>query len=258
LDGQPGLYRDRALLDEPGYYSELLNRELVRFVESAPEPFFLLAQPPAPHPPMQAPAGYLARFPAIANDRRRCYAAMMACLDDGFGAMTAALAARGVHDRTATIFASDHGWDTRPIHAGASTNGGLRGGKYHLTEGGLRVPCLAAGPGLDPGVHDEPAWAVDLHATVLDWAGLRSEGEGRSLLTAPAERTLAWQFNDALVRTGEQRAALRGRWKYLLQDGVEALYDVVADPGETVDRRGDEPALLRRLKSDWERWWSAP
>ena len=256
LDGQPGLYRGREMIAEQGYYSELLNRELVNFVEAAPEPFFLLAQPTAPHPPMQAPEAYLDRFNHLEHERRRCYAAMMACLDDGFGALMQAVQARGLADRTAVIFASDHGWDVRPVHAGASDNGGLRGGKYRLTEGGLRVPCIAAGPGLAPGVRDEPAWAVDLNATVLDWAGLPHDGEGRSLLVQPEERTFAWQFNDVLVKTGEQRAALRGRWKWLLEDGGEALYDVVADPGETVDRGAELPHTLQALKADWDAWWT--
>jgi len=257
LDGQPGLYRDRERIEEDGYYSELLNREWVSFIHRAPEPFFLLAQPPAPHPPMQAPDAYLERFAHLPNERRRTYAAMMSCLDDGFGGLMTALVERGVRDRTAVIFASDHGWDIRPVHAGASDNGGLRGGKYRLTEGGLRVPCLAAGPGLTAGVRDAPAWGVDLNATILEWAGLAHDGEGVSL-TAPAEeRTFAWQFNDALVRTGEQRALLQGRWKYLLEDGCEALYDVVEDPAERADLSADEPDRLLALREAWQRWWSA-
>ncbi len=257
LDGQPGLYRNREVIEEDGYYSELLNREWVRFVSSAAEPFFLLAQPPAPHPPMQAPAAYLARFAHLPAERRRCYAAMLACLDDGFGELLAALEARGVRERTAVVFASDHGWDIRPLHAGASANGGLRGGKYRLTEGGLRVPCLASGQGLAMGVRDEPAWAVDLHATVLEWAGLPPAGEGLSLTAKPIGRTFAWQFSDDLVRTGEQRAALRGRWKYLFEGGCEALYDVVADPCEQRDRGPSEPERLAELRAAWERWWAS-
>lgn len=256
LDGQPGLYRNREAIAEEGYYSALLHREWVEFVSRAPEPFFLLAQPPAPHPPLQAPEAYLARFAHLANARRRTYAAMMSCLDDGFGALLAALRARGVRERTAVVFASDHGWDIRPLHAGASSNGGLRGGKYRLTEGGLRVPCLAQGPGLVTGVRDAPAWAVDLHATVLSWAGLPPEGEGVSLTSPPVERTFAWRFNDELVKTGEQRAALRGRWKYLLEDGREALYDVVGDRCELADRSGEQPALLASLRDAWATWWA--
>ena len=49
------------------------------------------------------------------------------------------------------------------------------------------------------------------------------------------------------------RALRRGDLKYVRQaDGVDHLYDVVADPHEQADLAGARPAELAALRAAWE------
>ena len=60
-------------------------------------------------------------------------------MDARVGQIIDAIEARGLRDDTLFIFASDNGPDPIP---GPRFNLGLRGMKYEITEGGIRVPML--------------------------------------------------------------------------------------------------------------------
>lgn len=51
-----------------------------------------------------------------------------------------------------------------------------------------------------------------------------------------------------------QRAATRGRWKYVRSGKAEFLFDVVGDPRETLDRAADHPEILEELRAAFEAW----
>lgn len=98
-------------------------------------------------------------------------------LDAGVGRLREELNRLGLSERTYVIFMSDNGG--RPTLPGASTAGlglnhPLRGGKGTLYEGGIRVPFIVAGPGVQPGsVSRVPVTGLDLLPTLADFAGYR-------------------------------------------------------------------------------------
>jgi len=104
--------------------------------------------------------------PAKKNSSWRLqYAAMLEEVDEGLGAIVAALKKSGQLENTFIIFTSDNG-------GGLNPNGTLRGGKANLYEGGLRVPFVVAGPGVQSGVQcDIPIAQWDLLPTLHDYAG---------------------------------------------------------------------------------------
>ena len=92
------------------------------------------------------------------------YAAMLEQVDEGLGAISAALKKTGQLGNTYLIFTSDNG-------GGLTPNGSLRAGKASLYEGGLRVPFVVAGPGVQPGVQcDVPINQWDLLPTLHDYS----------------------------------------------------------------------------------------
>ena len=106
-------------------------------------------------------------------------AAMISAVDDGVGAILAELEQLGLAGETCTFFTSDNGpsresrnWldgNQDPYHGGSS--GGLKGHKFSLFEGGVRVPGIVHFPGTVPGgaVIDHPFCSIDLLPTVCEW-----------------------------------------------------------------------------------------
>jgi arylsulfatase A-like enzyme len=63
------------------------------------------------------------------------------------------------------------------------------------------------------------------------------------------ERDLAWR-----MKHREQKALIRGDWKYLQIEGIEYLFHIGNDPRERANLRDREPRKLAELRSAWEHW----
>lgn len=142
--------------------------------------------------------------------------------------------------------------------------------KSFVSEGGIRVPFIAAGPGVCEGaVSHAFATAMDLPATILEWAGIGHPARWNGKPVAPMTgRSMAAHLAgvaDAVHPTDSdtgwelfgRRAIRRGRWKALWMrppegDGRWQLYDLEEDPGEIVDLSTREPAILDGLLAAWD------
>lgn len=252
------------------YFTDMIAGRAVRWIRTAaqePEPFFLYVPWNAPHYPMHAPARYVDRFPHLSPDRR-IMAAMLSAMDDGVGAILDECERQEILQNTLIFFMSDNGpsRETRnwldgtpdPYYGGRA--GRLKGHKFSLYDGGIRVPGILAWPERIPAgqVLSEPVAAMDLFPTVLAAAGLDPAGyalDGRDLgplvtrAEALPERDLFWEMDD-------QTAVRRGRWKLVLngrlvegappEDAVH-LADLEADMGERVNLKDAHPALAAEL-----------
>jgi arylsulfatase A-like enzyme len=246
------------------YRTEAQTDAALAFLKTAgPAPFYLHLCYFSPHTPLEAPNGYLQRFPATLPERRRLGLAMLAAIDDGVGRIVAALRASGKLDNTLVVFVSDNGAPLK--HAGtsitdgniASCNEPLMGEKGMLSEGGIRVPMIWHYPAKLPAgrVHAAPVSTLDLVPTALSAAGVQlpADLDGRAVTAelageAAAPRDLYWRF-------WRQAAIRRGDWKLLrLADGRRFLFDLANDVGERRDRSAAEPARLAELDAALEAW----
>ena len=252
------------------YFTDMIAARAVRWVRQVaqvPEPFLLYVPWNAPHYPMHAPAHYVDRFPQLPPDRR-IMAAMLSAVDDGVGAILDECERQGVLEHTLVFFMADNGpsRETRnwldgtpdPYYGGSA--GRLKGHKFSLYDGGIRVPGILSWPERIPAgqVLSEPVAAMDLFPTVLAAAGLDPatyDLDGRDLgplVTqgqALPERDIFWEMDD-------QTAVRRGRWKLVLngrlvegappEDAVH-LADLEADMGERVNLKDAHPALAAEL-----------
>ena len=279
------------------YYGEayapaLMLAECERFLrEAAPaaragdEPFFLYLPFVEPHLAMQPPSELVDSYPDAWDEEpylgtrgytphprpRAGYAAMITDLDRHVGHVVALLDELGLAEDTLVIFSSDNG-ATHDV-GGVDTDffdsvGGLRGRKGSVYEGGLRVPMIAAWPGvIEAGaVTDHVSAFQDVLPTLADLAGVH-EGpdavpapptEGISflptLLGEPGQEQhayLAWEF----FGYGGQKAVRMGDWKAVRQrlrrddPGAIELYDLAADPAETTDVAADHPEVVARAEA---------
>ena len=182
------------------------------------------------------------------------YLAGVAAVDEGIDVLVRGLESRGRLGTTVLIVTGDHG-------EGFGEHGIL----FHATsayEALVRVPALLLAPGLSPGRYSHLTAHADLYPTILGAFGLaRPEDErwGRSWLrlrggTSAPLREFAFVRSAHGASGGEvvspMMAIVLGRYKLIktLEDNLMELYDVVSDPGETVDLLPREPDVAQRLE----------
>lgn len=135
--------------------------------------------------------------------------------------------------------------------------------KFNASEGGMRVPLVVSGLGVEAnkGFVDSRAQVADITPTLLDFAGINynpDEFYGRSLkplLTGQSDNV--YGENDAFVFEVSGTAALyRGNWKITKTppphgDGNWHLYDLAVDPGETADVALKHPSLFQDMLDEY-------
>jgi arylsulfatase A len=259
-----------------------LTSKAVEFIRAPRErPFLLWMSFYQVHDPFHSPcidrvAWHQARLPQGASPKRAHYAAMVETLDHEVGRLLAALDQAGLAGNTLVIFTSDNGG-----HPEVSANGPLRGSKWNLYQGGVRVPLAVRWPGrVAPGSSCKvPVIGMDLAATILDAAGLPQDMvlDGRSLLPCFAgradaswfERPLVWHFpfyqpetrfeqakadigvEAFAIARSQPHAALRvGNRKliHFFETGKAELYDLAADPSEQHDLAASRPEDAARMQ----------
>jgi arylsulfatase A-like enzyme len=268
---------DEEVWLEGQYSTELFGERAVRFIREGAarrEPFFLYLGFNAPHNPMHAPMKYKERFPDLPWDRQ-IMAAMISAVDDQVGSVVDELERQGMRENTIVFFMSDNGpsrqsrnWlDGRidPYYGGST--GKLKGHKFSLFEGGIRVPAMMSWPARIPAgqVTDEVGLGMDIFPTVLAAAGGDPEAyelDGRDITPMVAEGAPS-PHEDVFWELGVQTAVRRGRWKLvlngqLIQDEPQPdpvfLADVVADMAESRNLADEQPELVAELRDAAERW----
>ena len=256
------LERDGApLAATGGYLTTMFGDEAAAFVgRHAREPFFLYLAFPSPHAPLQAPEEYLKRVSlGITDAKRRAYAAMMMAQDDAIGKLMGKLAELNLEEKTLVCFISDNGGPTGYMNNGSS-NGTLRGGKFNVTEGGIRVPFVLRWKGALPArEYAQPVISLDLAATALALAGGKPVKplDGVNLIpflrggnpSAPHE-ALFWRSGGGVIHAVRNGALKLVRRK----GGALELYDLAADPGEQHDLAAAKPGDVLRLETLRAKW----
>jgi len=268
-------HRDDLLIEQNGHVTDLITAEAVARLEGRDQhkPFFLYAPFTAVHLPIREPREWLDRVPqAIEGEMQRHYAACVMHLDDAVGQIVSKLEMLGVRNETLIVFTSDNGgsWaenddrnypdDDCPTGKLPGVNRPWRGQKGQLYEGGIRVPAIVSFPGyIKPGKVEAPVQIIDWMPTLTAMAGYRPEADLkwdgidlRKLLTehvepskraiysvAPGWRSRSLHFGDSkLIEFTE--AGKQARYE---------LYELAADPGETLDLATHDPDELARMKA---------
>jgi arylsulfatase A-like enzyme len=270
-----GILRGTEPVKELDYTTDAFGREAVAFIERHKgEPWFLYLAFNAVHTPMHATDDRLAKFPNVADKQRRTYDAMMLAMDEAIGKVRKKLADLGLEQNTLVTFISDNGGPTMPgTTINGSVNTPLRGSKRTTLEGGVRVPFVVSWPGrVKPGVFEQPAIQLDLHATALAAAGVDIKPEwkldGMNLLPFLSGEKRGGPHEALYWRMGEQMAIRLGDYKLVRYDSnadtqtggrrqpvTEArLYNLVSDIHEDKDLAAVMPEKVRELQSKWDAW----
>ena len=262
-NGAHDLFLNEEEVHDIGYLTDLISDRAVAWLEGvakAGAPFLLSLHYTAPHWPWETrddgdkAAGVKGNLFHLDGGNIHTYRRMIHHMDEGIGRVMATLERFGLADDTLVIFTSDNGGER------FSDNWPLVGGKMDLTEGGIRVPWIARWPRvIQPGrTTHQHCMTMDWTATVLDAADVAAPSshplDGVSLLPLlrggpEFHRPMHWR-----MKHRGQRAMRDGRWKYLLVDGNEYLFDIEADERERANRAPREGALLDALRDRWLAW----
>jgi len=269
-DNDPIIRNGVPVTNETEYLTDALAREAVAFLDRTPDtPAFLYVAFNAVHSPMEATDPYLARFPALAGNRRT-HAAMVSAMDDAVGRVMGKLRAQGREDNALVFFYSDNGGPTAQTTA---SNAPLRGFKGQMLEGGIRVPFAMQWKSAVPGgrTYREMVMAFDIHATALaasshhaprdapqDHVLSRSERttlDGVDLVPFVTGRASGAPHDRLFWRSGEKHAARLGDWKLVQdRDGEAQLFNLQADIGEATDLAATKPEKLKELRAAFDEW----
>jgi len=272
----PVLHRNNEAVNTSGYCTDVFTDGAVDFLKQNQEnPFFLYVAYNAPHGPLQVPEHYLERYAPMEmnlNERqtrsaKRVYA-MVENIDENVGRILDQLESLSLLDNTIVIFMTDNG----PIPA--RYNGGLRGLKSSVYEGGIRVPFFIRYPELfEAGSRIEtPVAHVDVLPTLLDICGLQHEVpqgiDGMSFLPllegedeAFMDRSLYWQWARGYPEPYANVAIRKGTYKLVghaestADIGAFELFNLEDDPAEAHNLVDVERDKALELKKEWDQWY---
>jgi arylsulfatase A-like enzyme len=265
-------------MDKSDSASNHVNAAIAFLAAHTNQPCYLNLWPNDVHTAWLPAAGTWQKYASVtANVDEQKFYAVLENLDVQLGRFLTALDTLGLSSNTIVIYASDNGAPGDGSTAFAlARNGGLRGRKGSLYEGGTRLPFIVRWPGHVPaGVTNTQTVlsGLDLLPTVcgLTQSSLPArylpDGEDMSpaLLGQPQVRTKPvywWFINDAGPAVGNYHhappLALRlGNWKVLTDYTKSALelYNLGTDPNETSNVAGSQSALANSMADQLLAWW---
>jgi arylsulfatase A-like enzyme len=274
------------------YAPDVVHKQALKFIEANKDTTFFMYYPSIiPHAELSAPEEYMQKFRGKFNpefvfkgtdkgdpkfrkgsygsqaESHAAFAAMITLLDDQVGEIFQKLYDLGIADNTLVIFTSDNG----PHQEGGAdpnyfnSNGGFKGFKRDLYEGGIHVPMIAlwpekivAGSSSD---HISAFW--DMMPTFAELSGIEPPKniDGISMLPSLLNNKeqqkhdyLYWEFHEK----GGRIALRKDNWKAVRYNVLKdpnskiELYDLSIDPSESNNVADEHPDLVKELTNTLE------
>lgn len=265
-EGYEDWWRGDQLKKEEGYSTDLITNHAVDFIRRhKDEPFMLYIPHEAPHGPFQGRQSEAERSIGWKNDPNAnlkmsqeelntVYKEMVEVMDEGIGNVMETLKQLKIDDNTFVFFCSDNGGIKK-----VGSNGGLKGYKSTLWEGGHRVPAMMRYPGkiAKHQVSSETILTMDIYPTIMDLVGAKIPDniDGISVKktlfdrTSLPERDLFWGYVG--------RKAMRKKdWKLVLtsKDAEPLLFDLKEDVEEKNNLAKQNSKMVQEMLTKMELW----
>ena len=183
-------------------------------------------------------------------------------LDGRIGAVLDKIKELGIEDNTYVVFTTDNGYRhyfypelglTQPLHSG----------KWWVWQGGIRVPMIVKGPGIEAGaVSNENVVNYDFLPTFVDWAGGKTKKlkdvdgisladllEGKKMKKSFSNRNLYFHYPH--YRTSMPMSVMVSGTKKVVhfyeRPDIPMLFDLAIDEGEVRNIAEDYPELHREM-----------
>jgi arylsulfatase A-like enzyme len=258
--GEGAFYRGKEVITElPGapITSPVYRDEAIKYItENRAQPWLLYLAFNAVHAPHVASAAWLNKFKHLSGQEQR-YAALVAEADEAIGAVMAKLRELDLEENTLVFVISDNGGA-----APQAEMGGLRGRKWFVWEGGIRVSWMVQWKGHIPAglVSLEPVIQLDVLPTALAAAGTTVDPawqlDGLNLLPLLEGKIDKLAPRELFFRFGVQYAVRQGDWKLVKASAAMApmLVNLATDRGEKIDLSTQEPEKAKALQALYDGW----
>lgn len=266
--GAYDLYENDVEYQDLRYYTDIITERTIDFIRrDHGKPWLLNLNYTTPHWPWEGPndqaESQRLTERALAGDNRAMfhydggsvakYVEMVQDMDAQIGRVMAALRKGGKDRNTIVVFKSDNGGERY------SYQWPLRGGKWEVTEGGIRVPTIVRWPARIKGgqVSHMPVVTHDWTRTLVAAGGAQPHPgypmDGRDL-TDYLVGSGREPGGDLFWRVVDQGALRRGKWKYWRANDAEynmkeeRLFDMEADQREEANVAALNPELVAELR----------
>ena len=248
-----------------GYIVDVCTDRAIDFIErNQSKPFFCYVPFTTPHSPWAAPEENWRRYQDKPIEQRgtlpeqeniaetRCALAMLENQDHNVGRVLKKLDELGLTDDTIVVYFSDNGPNSW------RWNGGMKGRKGSVDEGGVRSVCFLRWPGHFPAGRRVPeiAGAIDLLPTLTSLAGIERVGnkplDGVDLSPLlVGKQTTEWPER-MIFSTWGGKVSVRTQ-RYRLDDAGQ-LFDLSTDPGQQQPINDKQPELAAQWIAKAAAW----
>lgn len=253
----PMLEHNGALVKGNGYVTDdFTNHGLAFMKENKDKPFFLYLPYNTPHAPMQVPDKWWNNFKdkdlkmlGIKPDQEdipytKTALAMSENIDWNVGRVLKMIKDLGIEENTIVLYFSDNGPNNW------RWNGGMKGKKGTVDEGGVRLPLIIKWPEkiISGKKVDQISGAIDLLPTLADLAGIdyhtNKPLDGISLKPLLVEENPQWQGR-YIYSYWNRKLSVRSQRYRLDKEGK--LFDIEKDRGQTKDLSKQLPEIEKQL-----------
>lgn len=244
-----------------GFISDVLADEALNFIEvNKEEEFFCYVPFNAPHGPFQVPDLYFDKYKDLGfNDKDAAVYGMCENIDDNVGRIISKVEELGIAENTIIIFMTDNGPN------GKRYNGGMRGTKGSIHEGGVRVPCIINWKGkIQSKSIPQIAGHIDILPTLVSLCELDPpetlplDGLDISNLLftqneeIPKRLYFTKKSTETIIPDGSARS---DQYRFVIEKGDTMLFDMLADHGQKNDISLNEVEITKSLAMAYNDWF---
>ena len=262
----PVLEHNGEIVKGKGFLADDLTNRAIQFItENQNQPFLLYLPLNTPHSPMQVPGKYWDKFKdmellmkygdSTLEDKTftKAALAMVENIDHNIGRISGTLKELQLEENTIVVFLSDNGPNSW------RWNGGMRGRKGSVDEGGVRTPFFIKWKGVLPAARkvSEIASGIDLLPTLTALAGITPVTEnpidGLSLKPLLFDEKVTWPAR-YIFNHWNGKTSIRSQ-NFRLDDD-NRIYDMTMDMAQENDVSIKFPEIKDTHVAAKQRWLS--
>jgi arylsulfatase A len=251
------------------YVPDVMEEKMTTYINNKKnQPFFIFYTPTIPHANNEIKANGMEvpDYGMYKNenwpDVEKGFAAAITRLDATVGNLVQHLKNTGLDKNTIILFTSDNGPHSEGGHSPVffNSNGGTRGKKRDLYDGGIKVPMIAWSPSfIKPKVVADAFAQYDFLVTFNELTSAKFNNTTDGVSIAPIlkgtenqqhHKYLYWEFYEE----GGKQCVLSYPWKLIklntttfLENGKWELFNLSNDPTEKKNVAQDNPKLVKKL-----------